>query len=113
MGTFEGPQKDGRVTHEEWHRYYAGVSASIDDDAYFELMMRNCWHISGGEGQSENTTNRRMLVTRSDGSQSVEEVKNDLGMSREEAARSLRAQFQDSTVGSTWGNAPPKNTRPW
>ena len=27
------------------------VSASIDDDDYFELMIRNAWHIPGGQGQ--------------------------------------------------------------
>jgi len=26
------------------------LSASIDDDDYFELMVRNSWHISGGTG---------------------------------------------------------------
>lgn len=45
------------------------VSANIDDDDYFELMMRNSWHISGGEGWCENTTCRRVLVTHDDGTQ--------------------------------------------
>lgn len=40
---------------------------SIDDDAYFELMMRNAWHIAGGEGQRANTTIARHLVTDRDG----------------------------------------------
>jgi hypothetical protein len=43
-------------------------------------MMRNAWHISGGEGWCANTSNRRVLVTHNDGSQSVEEIKNDLGV---------------------------------
>ena len=43
-------------------------------------MIRNAWHISGGEGQAANTANRRVLVTRADGSEYVEEIKNDLGL---------------------------------
>ena len=62
------------------------VSASIDDDDYFELMMRNAWHISGGEGWCENTANRRVLVVHSDGSQEVVEIENDLGLAADDIA---------------------------
>jgi Ca2+-binding EF-hand superfamily protein len=63
--------KDGTVTIEEFEEYYKDVSASIDDDDYFELMIRNAWHIAGGEGACENTTIRRELETAADGSQRV------------------------------------------
>ena len=43
-------------------------------------MMRNAWHISGGEGQMANTTCRRVLVIHGDGSQEVCEIENDLGL---------------------------------
>jgi len=76
---FAGEQ-DGVVTRTEFHRYYSNVSASIDDDEYFELMIRNAWHISGGKGVAENTSNLRVLVTHEDGHQSVEEVHNDLSL---------------------------------
>jgi hypothetical protein len=75
-----GGTVDGKVTREEFTNYYTNISASIDGDDYFELMMRNAWHISGGTGQAANSANRRVLVTLDDGSQAVEEIKNDLGL---------------------------------
>jgi len=74
--------KDGdhTVTEDEFIEYYEWVSASIDDDDYFELMIRNAWHISGGTGWMANTSCRRVLVTHMDGSQEIVEVKNDLGL---------------------------------
>ncbi|KAF4315440.1 hypothetical protein G195_011041, partial [Phytophthora kernoviae 00238/432] len=93
LDTFDGGEKDGKVHPSEFVRYYANVSASIDDDDYFELMIRNAWHISGGEGWSANTTCRRVLVTHADGSHTIEEVKNDLGISAGNV-EAIRANLQ-------------------
>jgi hypothetical protein len=38
-------------------------------------MIRNAWHIEGGEGWAANTSNLRVLVTHEDGHQSIETIK--------------------------------------
>jgi Ca2+-binding EF-hand superfamily protein len=80
LAQFDGPDKDGKITKEEFAHYYKNVSASIDDDDYFELMIRNAWHIPGGQGQYENTANTRVLVTFADGKQKVIMIEDDLGL---------------------------------
>lgn len=45
--------KDRRVTREEFVEYYNNISMSIDNDEYFELMMKNAWKLDG------NTTNQK------------------------------------------------------
>ena len=99
MGQWDRHEKDGLVTPEEFEDYYKDVSASIDDDSYFELMMRNAWRIAGGSGAAANTANKRVLVTNRDGSQSVQTIHNELGMrpgDREEARRRLAQQGIDA-----------------
>jgi calcyphosin len=76
----QGGDVDGIVTWAEFLDYYKGISMSIDDDDYFELMMRNAWHMSGGEGAAANSSCKRVLVVHSDNSEEVVEIKNDLGL---------------------------------
>jgi Ca2+-binding EF-hand superfamily protein len=96
LDTFDvGGEKDGKVSRTEFENYYTNIGANIDNDDYFELMIRNAWHISGGEGWSANSANRRVLVTHADGRQTVEEIKDDLGLKADDKAgmmARLRAQ---------------------
>jgi len=49
-----GGQSDGKVTLDEFIEYYTNISANIDSDAYFDLMMNNAWNLDG-RGNSGNT----------------------------------------------------------
>lgn len=42
-----GNKSDGMVTLDEFIEYYTNISANIDNDAYFDLMMTNAWNIDG------------------------------------------------------------------
>lgn len=90
MAQWETDKADGTVTRDEFLDYYKDVSASVDTDDYFELMIRNAWHITGGEGVVENTANRRVLVVHSDGSEEVVEIKKDLGVRADDVAEIRR-----------------------
>ena len=81
LDTFDvGGEKDGVVTRNEFENYYANISASIENEDYFELMIRNAWHIAGGEGQAANSTNRRVRAVGKDGKERIVTVENDLGI---------------------------------
>jgi len=89
MNNYDG-NKDGKVTLEEFMENYNWVSASIDNDDYFELMIRNAWHISGGEGWCQNTANLRVLVEHFDGGQEVVEIIDDLGLDKRDYSAVMR-----------------------
>ena len=45
LGQWDRVQKDKIVTLAEFEDYYQDISASIDRDDYFELVLRNAWKI--------------------------------------------------------------------
>lgn len=45
LAQFDTIKKDGIVTFEEFCDYYQDVSASIDDDEYFEYMIKEAWRL--------------------------------------------------------------------
>jgi Ca2+-binding EF-hand superfamily protein len=52
-------EKDGIVTPEEFENYYSNVSASIDDDKYFVVMMNSAWRM----GEYANVSNKTKGTT--------------------------------------------------
>jgi hypothetical protein len=38
-------QGDGKITLNKFLYYYSNVSASIDNDEYFQLMITNAWNL--------------------------------------------------------------------
>jgi len=91
LAQFDTIEQDGTVTQKEFTEYYKNVSASIDNDDYFELMIRNAWHIPGGDGWCENTANTRVLVVHTDGTQKVVMLENDLGLDLNDQAAVIQA----------------------
>lgn len=95
LSNFDGVDQNGIVTNKEFTEYYRSISASIDNDDYFELMIRNAWHIPGGEGWCANTANVRLLVITHSGAQHVVMIENDLGLdlhNREAVMAALKSQ---------------------
>jgi len=49
---------DHIVTKDEFEEYYNNVSASIDRDDYFALMMNNAWNLDGSKVTKGGWTNK-------------------------------------------------------
>ena len=63
LSTFDvGQRTGGKVVQQDFENYFSNISASIDNDEYFELLMRSTWHISGGVGLYFNTTNNKQVL---------------------------------------------------
>jgi len=82
LSVYEGTSrdKDGIITWPEFLDYYRDISAGIEEDSYFELMIRNAWHLHGGQGEGANSANLRVCATFKDGRTEVVTVEDDLGL---------------------------------
>ena len=93
--------KDGVVTREEFMEYYADVGAAIDGDDFFELMIKNAWHID------ESNNNLSVLCKFKSGVQHFVTVRNDLGLLRpndkENDKRRIMAQLIKEEAGKSEG----------
>lgn len=45
LSSFGDVDKNGKVSRSEWNDYYAAVSASVDNDEHFILIMKNAWKL--------------------------------------------------------------------
>ena len=45
LSQWDTVNKDGKVSAEEFEEFYKDVSASIDDDDYFEFVISNAWQL--------------------------------------------------------------------
>ncbi|CBZ33506.1 hypothetical protein, conserved [Leishmania donovani] len=66
------------ITQARFADFFADASFEIPLDNTFELTLRNIWHMSGGRGNCENTSCRRVEVVHTNGRVTKEEIKNDL-----------------------------------
>eukprot|EP00742_Colponemidia_sp_Colp-10_P002262 GILJ01002416.1.p1 GENE.GILJ01002416.1~~GILJ01002416.1.p1 ORF type:complete len:691 (-),score=124.49 GILJ01002416.1:1155-3227(-) len=53
---------ESKVTFDEFAEYYANVSASIDDDSYFELMMTRAWKLDQADMQDHTAAAAKLEV---------------------------------------------------
>ena len=112
METFEvgsDDKGDGKVTLKEFQDYYTNVGANIPDDDYFELMIRNAWHIPWRGGLVRQLGEQARAGDRpGDGRQTVEEIKYDLGLKaddKEGMLKRLQKQGINAAAISTFDEA--------
>ncbi len=92
-----GEGADHVITKEEWYEYYENISMSIDDDAYFELMMNNCWRMNNNttyNNEKKGWTNKE------------ESVNNNANVSE-----SYKKKFGEQETRKATNNAPQEQTK--
>lgn len=83
MSQWDTVKKDGIVSLDEFRQYYADLSASVDRDDYFVLMVQRAWQLEPERGDPDAFRPQlRVLVTHADGHKSVEAVPQDAFLKR-------------------------------
>eukprot|EP01013_Petalomonas_cantuscygni_P030154 TRINITY_DN56085_c0_g1_i1.p1 TRINITY_DN56085_c0_g1~~TRINITY_DN56085_c0_g1_i1.p1 ORF type:complete len:346 (-),score=56.39 TRINITY_DN56085_c0_g1_i1:131-1168(-) len=92
MATWWDADADGRITYDEFADYYEKLSVTIDDDDYFELMIRNAWRMGSASAPTASScsTAVRAIVYHLDGTTSRVEVVNSLGLKRGDAVELIK-----------------------
>ncbi|KAH9589350.1 hypothetical protein LSM04_007252 [Trypanosoma melophagium] len=76
---------DTYISFNTFLSFFRDASFEINSDQEFEVLMRNVWHLSGGNGKSMNTSCRRVRVVHRNGRITYQEVKNDLDIKDNDA----------------------------
>ena len=56
-----GGEVEGKVTRNEFVNYYTNIGACIDDDEYFNQIVRGVWKVSGSSPSNNNDSLSSML----------------------------------------------------
>lgn len=71
---------DAFISLETFLSFFGDASFEEKEDNLFELMMRNVWHLSGGNGKSMNSSCRCVRVVHLNGRITKEKIRNDIAM---------------------------------
>ena len=112
LETFDvGSVRQGKVTRQEFLNYYSNISESVENDDYFELIIRNVWHVDGHSDAQSQAASKRIMITRQDGSQHVEEYKDVRGYNSNSSNDHFidRAELEQKAVvlAKLQGRVPP------
>eukprot|EP00758_Cryptobia_borreli_P011007 Tbor_TRINITY_DN5621_c2_g1::TRINITY_DN5621_c2_g1_i1::g.8324::m.8324 len=87
-------KNNGYITFRDFMDYYSEISASIDDDYYFEVLIQSAWQgvdgvIQNGSSVNNKGTKRRVLVIYDSNDEEVVELDSDVGSSDAEIKDAL------------------------
>jgi Ca2+-binding EF-hand superfamily protein len=100
-------QRQRRISFDVWERYYANVSAAVDEDEQFEQLVRNAWHIGPSYGGRVAPAGSR--PTSAEGVRVV--ARQDPGRSSLHEILDHSAAYSSSPTSSSSGSSPSMTLR--